>query len=201
MVRRIKMPNWCDNTLTISGTKEDLEEFKNKAKTDKEVLSLNNFVPMPKELDIDSGSFSGDKKTEMEKIYKENEKKYGYKSWYEWCVENWGTKWEVMDADILNEEDDYIDYRFDTAWSPPTEWLQKVAKQNPNLNFKLVYREDGMGFMGADYYEGGELVNNVMIDDSYDTIAQQLTSEGLDPKSDEWDERESAMLDELELGL
>lgn len=170
------MPNWCDNTLTISGKKADLEDFKNRVKTETEVLSLNNFVPMPKE-------------------YEEGDK------WYMWRVENWGTKWEVMDANILNEEDDYIDYRFDSAWSPPTEWLQKVAKQNPNLNFKLVYREDGMGFMGADYYEGGELVNNVMIDDSYDTIAQQLTSEGLDPKSDEWDERESAMLDELELGL
>lgn len=195
------MPNWCDNLLTISGKKEDLEEFKNKAKTDKEVLSFNNFVPMPKELDIDSGCFSGDKKTEMDKKYEENKKKYGYKDWYDWDIANWGTKWDVSGAEILDDEDTYVDYRFDTAWSPPQEWLREVAKQNPHLAFKLVYREDGMGFMGADYYEGGKLINSKDVDDVYDIITQQLESEGLDHDSDEWGDRESDMLDEMELGL
>lgn len=32
---------------------------------------------------------------ELGKQYVENIKKYGYPQWYDWCVENWGTKWNV----------------------------------------------------------------------------------------------------------
>lgn len=190
------MPNWCNNNLFVEGEKKELNKFKKKAVKDKEPLCLDNFVPMPKELDIDSGCFSGDKKTEMEKIYKENEKKYGYKSWYEWRIENWGTKWDISDVEIMDSGDTFIQYMFDTAWSPPTEWLRKVSEKYPELKFKIVFREDGMGFMGAEYYEGGKLSNSKDIDTG--VIMDELTNEGLDNESDIYWERYEDKIADIE---
>jgi hypothetical protein len=133
------MPNWCSNTLTITGKKEELEKFKKQA----EVL------------------------TECEPT--------------------------------IYEGEGVIRYAFDTAWSPPTEWLYKVAPQFPELTFKLVYREDGMTFMGMDYYEGGELVDSQDI--NTDSVWQEVNADGLDPDSDEYMERVEELLDEMENNL
>ena len=49
--------------------------------------------------------------------------------------------------------------RRDSAWSPPIEWLRKVARDYPNLFFRLRYAEEGVGFMGVATAEDGEMVD------------------------------------------
>ena len=51
------MPNWCENRVNISGDVEDIKAFRDKAFNDG-VFHFNNLIPMPKELDISSGSFA-----------------------------------------------------------------------------------------------------------------------------------------------
>ena len=53
------------------------------------------------------------------RVYVDNFRKYGCKNWYEWCNENWGTKWNACDVDIARDETGTTEIRFDTAWSPP----------------------------------------------------------------------------------
>jgi len=74
--------------------------------------------------------------------------------WYSWRVQNWGTKWDVNINDngyesSLEWDDDFINVSFDSAWSPPTNWLIKVSKDYPNLHFTLEYEESGCAFKGV----------------------------------------------------
>lgn len=56
------MPNWCENTLIVSGDKSEIKKFKAKAKAKNPALSLllNNLYPMPSVANIflKSGDFS-----------------------------------------------------------------------------------------------------------------------------------------------
>jgi len=161
------MPNWCNNTLEVWGDKEQIKEFKKKGrvsrKDDKTDLSLDRFVPIPKEL---KGTTAPSKKTDRRLI-----KKYGADNWYDWRLNNWGTKWDV-DAELVNENiprskkynEGFLVYVFDSAWSPPIEWLEKMCKQYKKLRFKLKYEEPLMGFMGVAIAENGEITSNQSID-------------------------------------
>jgi hypothetical protein len=75
---------------------------------------------------------------------------------YEFCVSNWGTKWDVGgELDMVSEN--IINLSFDSAWSPPIEAFRKMEE----LGFEVeaFYYEPGMCFCGKytdgydDYYE------------------------------------------------
>ena len=138
------MPNWCENTLEVSGTTEDIKAFKTQAKKEegehKTDLSLAQFVPLPAELkDTRSPALKPNKKLIAQ---------LGFDNWYDWQIHNWGTKWDV-NATLSSEKPRTLHYFFDTAWSPPTAWLEKVSAMFPNLKFKLKYEEPGMAFHGT----------------------------------------------------
>jgi hypothetical protein len=73
-------------------------------------------------------------------------------NWYNFNVREWGTKWDAREAELTEEHETCLRYKFDTAWSPPTPVIEKLAQQNPNLNINLEYREE-QGW-------GGEIVFN-----------------------------------------
>ena len=39
--------------------------------------------------------------------------------WYEWRCDNWGTKWPACDIEITQDDSDFLEITFNTAWSPP----------------------------------------------------------------------------------
>lgn len=138
------MPNWCSNTLKVRGSEDEVQKFCNKAKGKDTELSFNSLFPMPKELAITSPP-----QTEQEKKQAAiNTAKYGAPTWYEWCVKSWGTKWDVSEV-CLENEGDYLEYSFDTAWSPPLLWLTKVSEDFPELEFVMRYSEEGAGYFGV----------------------------------------------------
>src|SRR5690606_21345130 len=51
----------------------------------------------------------------------------GHTDWYEWRLENWGTKWNAYSQSLERESDLSATLRFDTAWSPPQPILEKLA--------------------------------------------------------------------------
>lgn len=83
-------------------------------------------------------------------------KKYGADNWYDWRIKHWGTKWDV-DAELVEADEERLVYQFDSAWSPPFEWLKTVARNYPKLHFKLKYDEPGMGVMGVIVAGDGEI--------------------------------------------
>jgi len=149
------MPNWCDNTLTVTGQKDELKKFRKIALFDG-VFKMDRLHPTPTALlEVKApNSYFGDdenEKKEHEKAVKKLVDKYGFTDWYYWRLSNWGTKWDVSEdsQNIINDDDNEISVSFSTAWSSPTEWVKKAAKKFPNLRFQLSYMEEGMGFCGV----------------------------------------------------
>lgn len=148
------MPNWCENRLVLA----HLDETKVKEAVDayNDGKLLNYFKPCPPELHGDGlESYGGDDAEEKDQRREEMKAKYGYQSWYDWQIANWGTKW-----DIFREESEWtalpagkktVNLRFDTAWAPPLEAM--AAAEELGFSVQLSYYEPGMDFAGV--YQNG----------------------------------------------
>ena len=131
------MPNWCSNKLTVSHPdKAAMDRFVQAY--DKGVV-CEEFLPQPKNI--------GD-------------------GWYGWCIQNWGTKWDVG-ADMGTDHEERYGLRasvapycarsieascsFDSAWAPPIGLYNKLVE----LGYKVhaSYFEPGMAYCGI-YTDG-----------------------------------------------
>ena len=54
---------------------------------------------------------------------------------------------------------DYCAISFDTAWSPPIQYYEKLSETYPLLTIEVEYSEAGMDFAGTQTYENGELTS------------------------------------------
>ena len=91
--------------------------------------------------------------------------------WYNWCVSNWGTKWDVGGADCWfdRKTTTEVELNFESAWSPPIAFFQSLEE----LGFEVeaYFYEPGMCFFGS-YCNG--------VEDSIDyssMTAQQIRTE------------------------
>ena len=122
------MPNWCANSLVLHH--EDVNMIERAVQSFQKEEFCNEFVPIP-----------------------ENEKE----NWYEWCISNWGTKWDV-DADMVESKDDNsLSASFQSAWSPPVPFYEELEALG--FSVRALYYEPGMAFAG--WYEDG-------VDDFYE---------------------------------
>lgn len=215
------MPNWCDTTIQVSlkptSSKNEkaeaqkqfdefVKKFEEANKDNKEIENysfLRVFYPIPKDLNITSGSATDNgiavllssKYNDHKKIdemlewpwvknegitnredliirlttgehkdctnLKEGQQaidnivKYGVKDWYEWCIQNWGTKWDININDI-NTNPNHLTICSSTAWSPCLEGVTKISEDYPLLHFRVDYAEPGMGFQGYAEIENGD---------------------------------------------
>jgi len=182
------MPNWCSNRLTVFGTEHALTSFLSAAGCGDAQFSLQAFVPCPEELRsivtghavIDGVSVSKWRRVEQPDgsevsvaISAEELQgyldQYGATNWYDWQVNNWGTKWDV-DANVdENVEDGEAVITFDSAWSPPTAFMDSLAQMFSSLRFVLDYAEPGVCFGGRRVYEGGQCVEFTETSDNAST--------------------------------
>jgi hypothetical protein len=140
------MPNWCNNTITITGPKDKIKAIWDKANEEDGGL-LSAMVPMPAE------TFTGNL---GEKERKECEAK-GIPNWYDWSVSNWGTKWDVSTEglELVEDGDDaQITGYFDSAWAPPIPAYDTFLEANEDCSITAAYEEGGMDFCGV--YEDGD---------------------------------------------
>ena len=151
-------------------------------------FSFDAVIHMPKALNIPESSdtkwgidyIKGDniKKAEIEKRLGNDKKrlkeiisqgkkalknleKYGYMTWYDWCIDNWGTKWDACDVSV-NEDTNHVWLYFDTAWSTPFNVMQHIA-QRFHLEVSVDYADEDLGCNCGQYEFGddGEIVNEV----------------------------------------
>ena len=147
------MPNQCDNQLSITGPNSVIDKIENIVKEEKEDNGLLHFMfPMPKALEgTEAGPPAKTKKEKLERAMLQVE--YGASNWYDWRVENWGTKWDIMEfynitRKEIGEDESEIALGFDTAWAPALGAYERFIDKNSNCSLKAYYYEPGCDFMG-----------------------------------------------------
>ena len=125
------MPNHCTNEVYISfkdrGTTKEFIEFVKGVDQEGEELpfTFNAIVPLP------NGKWD-----------------------YNWCVENWGTKWDAYKhgdkVEVDEEDDQIITMEFFTAWGPPQPILEKInEKFGDKIEYcRWFYRDEADMFCG-----------------------------------------------------
>jgi hypothetical protein len=157
------MPNWCDNQLSITGPNSVIDKIEKIVREESNNIEnglLQFFHPMPAELK-DTTAPAPDKTAKDKKIAKARKLEFGADSWYDWRVNNWGTKWELcefygVDRQYHSEQSEgesTISFGFSSAWAPPIHAYEKFLENNSDCSVRAFYYEGGCDFMG-EWYDG-----------------------------------------------
>ncbi len=71
--------------------------------------------------------------------------KYNAPTWYEWCNDNWNTKWNACGYDENTDYSDSDFIWFQTAWSAPVPVIQKLSEMYPNIELTLEFADEDLG--------------------------------------------------------
>jgi hypothetical protein len=154
------MPNWCNNVVELAHEDPAMLERAKDALNRGEFLQ--EFIPVPPELKVTVAGSVGEIGSYAQRLHeftqKLNVEFFGAKDWYDYCVNEWGTKWDVGGDGMTCEiEDGRISTSFDSAWSPPIAAYEKLV--DLGFSVRAYYYEGGMCFAGVwedgddDYYD------------------------------------------------
>ena len=141
------MPNHTTNELTITRRKRGAKVMQIDDPKLRDLLkrfSLDRVIPMPEEL---KGTTSPSDSP----------------NWYDWSIDNWGTKWDVYPSYGYDaNEDETIDLfstdgKFFTAWSPPIPVIRKMQQDYLDYKIELEYVDEGWGYAGFLMSDGTEV--------------------------------------------
>ena len=171
------MPNHCHNRVSFYGDSEsEIQKlhdiFSKGLENDDEVDTgtvFGHFIPEPDwstvplhENDVKEYSFSNPRGEvgECPKMIIDKDKPFRsglrFEStdvmddrWYNWRVQNWGTKWDCYTLEIDDSDLPHgFEVTFETAWSPPEEVCYAIREQYPNVSISWFYDEPGCEIAG-----------------------------------------------------
>ena len=183
------MPNWCNNSVEIYHEDPAMIERVRKAFNDGALL--NEFIPIPDSLKIVAGCVGDpDEQKKLEEDTERNRQVHGYGNWYDFCVNEWGTKWDIgADGNPAQDFPGGLTLGFESAWSPPVAAYEKLTEQG--FRIRAMYFEPGMAFAGVwdngvdDYYEYGGLDSKGIAE----TLPVELDEAfGISESAAEWEE-------------
>ena len=175
------MPNWVFNSLAISGEPEliaqvkfqvsqpvtkMIDEFNFDTKTySRQEITMSNPVFSFWNITAPTDLEAYNKQPEFKASFDEMMGGIG-NDWYSFNNRNWGTKWDVgrfdtdeySDTELINDESNFLLYRFNTAWSPPFPVIQELSRQYPDLVVDLEYEEE-TGWGGEITFKNGEIID------------------------------------------
>lgn len=143
------MPNHCENDLWISGPSADVDALLAKVGANETPprFDFNAVIPYPEEFaaldrERDELGYEG-----LRAKYGEHAKDGFNSGGYEWCHENWGTKWNAYA--VARRDYGGVCITFQTAWAPPIPVIRALSAQFPTCRLSLEYFECGMEFCGG----------------------------------------------------
>lgn len=174
------MPNWCYQTLVVTGDKRERDKFlkgikgKDAQYYDPHPMkrSGERWVTGPaQEASLDGGAmedfcfhkiipiplqvlqagFDGHNRTEREQME--------WPDGYTWQCEHWGTKWGPCELNI-NRGRGYDTIHYETAWAPARPIVIKLIETYPELGFQLHYTEESEAFEGDLWGANGQVTTD-----------------------------------------
>ena len=163
------MPNHCHNRVTLYSSGNDTNESRAQIAKIKQMFEDENtftqIIPEPDWLNTPLMSSDMPKHDWDKPLGKVGElpqyvdtsygKSLRFKStdkqddrWYDWRVQNWDTKWDAYDVEVIDEDHDCIEIQFSTAWSPPEAICSALREQYPDLAISWFYDEPGCEIAG-----------------------------------------------------
>ena len=115
------MPNWVKTIVHAVNEKVDFTKFTN----DDGDFTFEKVIPMPEDI-------------YREDLGERERQQYGSRNWYDWSIENWGTKWDA--CDVNTEKRTVI---FNTAWDFALPVIRELAKMVGDL--LCFYADEDIG--------------------------------------------------------
>lgn len=128
------MPNHVINYVAFDSRLDEIREY---VKSEEHgIFDFNKIVPMPDD------------------VYASREVLSANPLWYDWSIENWGTKWNCYEM-----EHDHYGFQFWTAWSTPEAVFRALSAQFPDVTITVKFADEdtGGGNCGTYVLEGGDI--------------------------------------------
>jgi len=141
------MPNWVYTYVTVDGPETSINRFKDHASAEGEITTSDGKTHTT-EGAFSFWNFKAPPPHKYEEYFETNGWSNGQQTgqgewnWYQWNVENWGTKWDACNAELTDSSDTHLSYRFETAWSPANTAFKAIVKQYPDLTFEFNCEEE-----------------------------------------------------------
>lgn len=194
------MPNWCNNGITLRHA--DPAMIERAAKAFQEGRFLQEFIPCPQDLIDTVSGFVGEEQAALEAKQAANREKYGYATWYEHNINEWGTKWDVNSDNVEIEDAITVTAGFESAWAPPVAAMEKLEVLG--FSVRLYYYEPGMAFAGVyedgcdDYYEYGGMTSEEIAVELPDDLDEMF---GISESVAEWEEENAEDDENIDIDL
>ena len=143
------MPNHIYNVVTFDCPHERAAEILQAVEM--EVCGLGSIdfeklIPMPE--DVYRGPLG----------MKEMEQYPGDKNWYDWSINNWGTKWNAYGYDYLPQKEDAL--VFNTAWSSVPKVISALSEKYPEVTMDYCWADEDFGSnTGRLQFKNGEVID------------------------------------------
>ncbi|OGO92853.1 MAG: hypothetical protein A2Y17_10505 [Clostridiales bacterium GWF2_38_85] len=152
------MPNHVTNILSINNTSyERVQEILEAIKYDDKGIGSVDFekiIPMPNNI------YRGNLGADEFKLYGEN-------NWYDFCTQEWHTKWNsYWHDDNIEYEEGSSTIRFLTAWSAPDTIIKRLSEMFSDVEFEHKWADEDIGSnCGYCIWQNGEVLEAYLSED------------------------------------
>lgn len=91
-------------------------------------------------------------------------KEYGALNWYDWSINNWGTKWNAYEVRLTHYEDTKLVIEIQTAWGTPHKIWTKLEEMGFSVKGVYYGEMEGYEFIGEDAEEVWEAYQEVSVE-------------------------------------
>ena len=162
------MPNHCHNRVTFYPAGDDTDKAIEDIKAIKQMFededTFNQIIPEPDWLNTPLMSselkFIGTERGKVGELPQYVDTDYGKSlrfvstghqddRWYDWRVQNWDTKWDAYDVEVVDPDPENLEIEFNTAWSPPEAICHALReKYEDTVAISWFYDEPGCEVAG-----------------------------------------------------
>lgn len=87
-----------------------------------------------------------------------NLQNFGCPTWYEWRIQNWGTKWNASSAEVSDGRLSFL-----TAWNAPKPIMEKLSEMFPTVSIHHAWADEDIGHnCGERTYRNGDVTQEYL---------------------------------------